>query len=99
MHLSPELGMAAFAGVAGALNLRNVLRLRRDRHVAGLCPWTIAFYTTANFWNLYYWSTLGQWVAVIAGVPMAALNLLWVCMATYYGRQNRPITGAIPAAR
>jgi hypothetical protein len=99
MHLSPELGMAAVAICAGVLNLRNVIRLHKDRRVAGLCPWTIAFYTAANFWNLYYWGTLGQWVAVIAGVPMATLNFLWVCMAAYYSRQHRPVAEAIPAAR
>ncbi|HEX5327009.1 MAG TPA: hypothetical protein VFW75_10115, partial [Acetobacteraceae bacterium] len=55
-----------------------------------LCPWTIAFYTGANFYNLFFWASLGQWLAVIPGVPMAGFNALWVAMAFHYRRRRRP---------
>ena len=88
MNLSPDVGMGVFQTVAAVLNGRNCIRLYRDKQVAGVSAATIAFYTIANFYNLYFWSSLGQWFAVFPGVPMAGLNLLWVCMAFHYRRRS-----------
>jgi hypothetical protein len=88
MHISPDVGMGVFQTAAAVLNARTCIRLYRDKHVAGISATTVGFYTVANFYNLYFWSALGQWFAVFPGVPMASLNLLWVCMAFHYRHRS-----------
>lgn len=84
----PDLINGAFELAGGLATWLNVKRLLRDKQVRGVY-WPIWILMTAwGFWNLYYYTQLGQIFSLLGGIALAFGNLVWVVMAVYYGRNN-----------
>lgn len=73
----------------GLLVWFNVKRLRKDKKVCGI-SWQIqAFFTSWEWWNVYYYPSLNQWVSCLGGAILAIGNTVWVIFAIYYIRRNK----------
>lgn len=84
--MTADIGNAVFELVGAILAWMNVLQLYKDRKVAGVYWPVTAFFGVWGLWNLYYYSSLGQWFSWSAGIFLCSANLLWACMAWRFSR-------------
>lgn len=75
------LGAAAIFG--------HVLRLLKDRAVAGVSITATAFFSLWGFWNLYYYPHLDQWASFAGGCCIVTGNCIWIAGMIYYSRKPR----------
>ena len=64
--------------------LLNVIRLFKDKRVAGVSVATVAFFGIWGVWNLFYYPSLEQWASFVAGIAVVIANSAWVVLALYY---------------
>ena len=65
----------------------NVLKLAREKVVAGVSLGSVAFFVTWGFWNLYYYPHLDQWISFAGGIAIVAVNAFWLAQMAYYIRR------------
>jgi hypothetical protein len=65
----------------------------RDKLVRGVDWRATAFFTSWGAWNLYYYPHLGQTWSFGAGVFIGTVNLVYLCLMTYYIREERKNDG------
>lgn len=75
-----------FELVGGLMIWLNVLRLYRDKRVAGVCVPVTVFFFAWGVWNLFFYPHLGQWVSFAGGLFIVAANAVWVALAVRYER-------------
>lgn len=75
--------------LGGLAILHHCYVLYRDKQVKGVSFFSIVFFTTWGYWNLYYYPHLNQWVSFAGGVMIVASNTLWISMMWYYLRKQR----------
>jgi hypothetical protein len=56
----------------------NVRQIVKDKRSAGISPLAMGFFTIWAFWNLIYYYHLSQWFSMLAAVPLAIGDLIWV---------------------
>ena len=66
----------------------NVIRVRKDKHVKGMNPWTTVFYSGWGFWNMYYYPALDQWLSFFGGLAIVTVNTIWLGHVFYYHKQQ-----------
>jgi len=84
--MTPDFINGLFEGIGSLMIWHNVQILLRDKHVRGVSPWPVVFFTGWGFWNLYYYPSLGQWVSFGGGVMIMVANLFWLALAWRYRR-------------
>lgn len=80
-------GLFEFAG--GALLLKNVRALIRDKKISGISWLPVLFFSTWGLWNLYYYPSLGQWWSFTGGLFVCSANWLWLILLAYYSFRRR----------
>lgn len=63
----------------GAVGL-SVLRLMRDRRVAGVDWRTSAFFMLWGIWNLYYYPSLGQYFSGAGAFLVVVAHATWLLL-------------------
>lgn len=76
----------AFEALAGVMVFLHVLRLLRDKKVAGVSLLATAFFTSWGFWNIYYYPSIGQQISFYGGLAVVVANCAWVSLMAYYVR-------------
>lgn len=78
----------SFELVGGFLCWMNVIKLRKDKQVKGVC-WSVqAFFAAWGFWNLVYYPSLGQWASFWGGVVLVGGTTTWVILALKYRKET-----------
>lgn len=83
-----ELGGALFSAL-------NVVRLWRDRTIAGVDWRAFAFFTGWGVWNLYYYPHLDQPLSALAALALVLVNTAWLLLAFWCARERRRINRLI----
>ena len=89
MYLAPpdringlfEIGGSLFCGL-------SVWKLYCDKQVRGVSWITTGFFAAWGFWNIYFYSHLGQWCSLVGGVALALVNAFYVALMLYYIRKE-----------
>lgn len=72
--------------VAGAHNIRILLRHKRTRGVSTLAYW---YFFAWGVWNMAYYPSLHQWVSFSAAAVLALCNGLYAGLAIYFNRRAK----------
>ena len=83
-----DLVNGLFETCGGLFILLNILRIRKDKKVTGVCIAPTAFFTVWGLWNLYYYPSLDQWMSFFGGLAVVTGNAVWVGLALYYSRKK-----------
>lgn len=73
------------AGMVPTIGL-SVLTLHRDKRVAGIHWFQLAFVTAWGAWNLFYYPSLDQWASFWAGAGVFIINAWYTGAMLYYRR-------------
>lgn len=87
--MTPDHVNAIFEGGGALLLIMNVVRLYRDKRLAGVALAPTIWFNVWGGWNLYYYAAIGQTASWAAGIAVFAVNTTWVTMAIYYGWKER----------
>ena len=82
--MNADLVNGLFELLGAAVLWANVVRVRKDKHVKGMNPWTTVFFSAWGFWNLYYYPSLDQWLSFYGGIAIVAVNTIWLGHVVYY---------------
>ena len=77
---------ALFELLGALLQWANVLRLYRDKKVAGVLWHVTAFFAVWGAWNIYFYSAVQSPLSAYAASFMTAANCTWVWLALKYRR-------------
>jgi predicted membrane-bound mannosyltransferase len=77
-----ELGGAAAVG----LSIRRVLK---DKDVAGVSAWQVAFFQTWGLWNIIFYPAIGQVWSTIGAVFLALANTIYLYYLFKYRRRPK----------
>lgn len=81
---STDMFNACFELGGAALTLLSVRALMRDKKVRGFSPAPIVFFTVWGVWNLWFYSSLGQWFSMFASSTVLAVNAVWLLLIWKY---------------
>lgn len=87
----PDLINGSFELVGSVALWANVVKLKKDKQVAGVYWPTTLFFAGWGLWNCFYYPWLGQWASFVGGCFITAANLVWAGMAVYYSRNPCPM--------
>lgn len=73
-----------FELVGGLILLLNVRQLFKDKKVSGVCVLPTVFFCAWGYWNLVFYSSLGQWASLAGSISVVICNTIWVILALYY---------------
>ena len=73
-----------FEVIGGCLLWLSVLKLYRDKKVAGVHWLPFVFYASWGYWNLYYYPSLNQWLSFVGGIVVVTSNTAWVILYVKY---------------
>ena len=87
----PDLTNGLFELLGAAAIMGHVVRVFKDKKVAGVSIWSTVFFAAWGFWNLYYYyyyyyPHLGQWASFAGGIAIVLGNCLWIAGLFYYSR-------------
>jgi len=69
--------------------LLNILKLKKDKYIAGVHWSPTAFFAAWGGWNAIYYPHLGQWFSFSGGVALVLVNVVWLAMLFYYTQKNK----------
>lgn len=75
---------AAFEVLGGAFIALSIMKLAKDKTVAGVSWAHAAFFASWGFWNLYYYPSLGQMWSFYGGLGVVLANTTWLAQLIYY---------------
>lgn len=79
---------AMFEFVSSMLLMINVVRLYRDKKLAGVSIIPTVFFILWGVWNLYYYPSLNQTWSFVGGIFVVVVNAVWLVLAIYYRRKK-----------
>lgn len=80
----PDLVNGVFEMLGGLFIAASIVRILRDKRVAGINWIHPAFFTAWGLWNLYYYPHLGQIISFLGGMGVVTANTVWVYLLIYY---------------
>lgn len=80
----PDIVNGLFECLGGVLLWANVIRLHRDKRMAGVSIYPTALFMLWGFWNLFYYPSLSQWWSFIGGINVVTANAVWVAQMWRY---------------
>lgn len=90
----PHDAITGFFAFGGALAIgANVLALYRAKRVEGVNLGASAFFALGSVWNVYWYASIGQWLALAGGTAVATMNCVWIVLAIYYRRKENGLAG------
>lgn len=84
--MNSDLINALFEMLGAGLQWMNVVRLMRDRRVAGVMWHVTAFFALWGAWNIYFYSAVQSPLSAWAASFMTLANCTWVYLALKYRR-------------
>ena len=73
--------------MGGAVALAwNCVTTYKDKEIKGLSIASMIFFTSWEYWNLYYYPSLNQWMSTVGDAVMVLFNTIWLGQAIYYSR-------------
>jgi len=84
----PDLINGLFEAFGFVAVMFSVVRVYKDKKVAGISLVTTIFFTSWGFWNLFYYPHLGQTFSAGAAGLVCLANSLWCALLFYYGRKS-----------
>jgi len=72
----------------GFFVLLSIIKVIKDKKVAGVSYGTIGFFATWGYWNLFYYPSLNQWLSTAGAGILAATNTIYVLLLIYYARKD-----------
>jgi hypothetical protein len=82
--VTPDQINGVYEALGGLFILLNCRKTWQAKKVAGVSLVTIVFFSSWEFWNLYYYPALDQWWSFWGGAVIAAANLLWIWLVVHY---------------
>lgn len=79
-----DLINGCFEFLAGAFILDHCRAVLRDKKVAGVSLWSVAFFTAWGIWNIFYYPHLNQMISFIGGLFVVSANALWLMLLWRY---------------
>ncbi|KKN71239.1 hypothetical protein LCGC14_0422820 [marine sediment metagenome] len=73
----------------GMFVMLHCLKLRKDKKVRGVSFVATGYFALWGFWNMYYYPFLRQWMSLVGGLLIVAMNVWWIIMMAYYIRKER----------
>lgn len=73
-----------FISVASIFYFLNLLKLYKDKDVKGISILSIIFFSTWNFWTLYFFWDTEYSLTKNAYIAVAASNILYLSLLFYY---------------
>ena len=67
----------------------SILQLRKDKAVAGISWYMIAFFTLWGAWNVYFYPHLGQTASFLAGILVLCVNVVYLSMLLHYSDNKK----------
>jgi hypothetical protein len=67
----------------------SILKLRREKQVRGVSWVHAAFFWAWGFWNLFYYTALGQYISLAGDVCIFTANTIWTAQLIYYSRGEK----------
>ena len=68
----------------------SIIKLHKDKFVAGVSWMHTAFFMSWGWWNCYYYPYLEQWASFYGGIAIVICNTVWLCQMIYYVRNPNP---------
>ncbi len=85
-----DLITTGFNLAAGAFVMLNVRRVWRDREVAGVSLWAVAFFTTWGLWNVaVFYPSVGCSASVVGGMGAFLSNTVYLVVLIHFRRKAR----------
>lgn len=78
-----------FHWTAGLFVLLSVIKLWREKKVRGVSWLHCAFFASLGYWNLFYFSSLGQWWSFCGGIGIVIASTVWLVQVLYYTHLER----------
>ena len=88
--IRPDVINGTFEILGGILCWLNVLKLYKEKYIAGIYWPVQGFFTVWGFWNLYFYPSLRQWYSFAGGIFLVISYTTWCAMAAYYPKANNP---------
>ena len=85
----PDVINGAFECSGGFFVLLSVIKMLKDKKVAGVSILTVLFFTSWGLWNLYYYPYLNQIVSFLGGVFVVIANFAWLYLVIKYRSRNK----------
>ena len=85
----PDFVNGSFEALGGVFLAMNLRRILKDKKIAGISIFPVAFWSLWGFWNLFYYPHLGQWISFVGGVLVVTMNTIWVALAIWYSTRAR----------
>jgi hypothetical protein len=68
--------------------LMSLIKVIREKDSSGVSYITIMFFSSWGYWNLFFYSHLGQWLSLFGGVAVTLANTAWMIAVFYYRRKR-----------
>jgi hypothetical protein len=80
----PDAVNGGFEILGAPFVLLSLIKLLRERDASGVSLVTLLFFSSWGFWNLFFYSHLGQWWSVCGSVTSTLANTAWAIAVFYY---------------
>jgi hypothetical protein len=87
--MSPDFWNGLFEFVGSLILIINCYRVYKDKRVAGVSIYPVAFFNAWGIWNLYFYPAIDAWWSFVGSIFMVTANTTWVVMAIYYTARNK----------
>ena len=78
---------ATFELAGAAFQALNVLQIYKDKAIRGVHWLSVFFFTAWGWWNLPYYTALGQVWSSVGASALVLVNMSWLYLIWYY-RKN-----------
>lgn len=85
----PDIINGTFECSGGFFCLLSILKLLKDRAVAGISWLHVSFFAGWGFWNLFYYPHLDQWWSFAGGLLLVITNTVYVLLLIEFSSDQR----------
>lgn len=78
-----------FELLGGLFITLSCIKLYKDKKVRGVSFVHIAYFTLWGYWNIEYYSNLGQWTSLVGSLVVTLINTVWLGMLIWYIRKEK----------
>ena len=94
----PDLTNGLFECLGALAILGHIVRVLKDKTVAGVSIWAAAFFASWGVWNLWYYPHLDQWWSFYGTIAIVAGNVTWITLLMYFTKHPKPLEVEADAA-
>ena len=85
-----DLGNGLFECLGGFFIMLSIIKLYREKKVAGISWLHVGFFAAWGWWNLYFYPSVGCWFSTVGGIGVVVTNSVYLAMILHYGRNVSP---------